>query len=444
MQPHISFTRTVDGVAIAYATIGSGLPLVHMRPYPWRHLQLEWNLPDVRWWYERLSRGRRLITFDPRGTGLSQCLLTSLSLDDLVRDLEAVVDALGLERFALSGVINTAAVAVAYAARHPERVSHLIVSGFAPRLADGMPKDTIRAVFGIRAVDWEVYTETMAHLMLGWTEGEIAHQFAGFMRSTVTPDVDRLYTELTLQIDVTEIVPSVHASTLVLDRAANWLRREGGRAAATALPTAQLVFIEGTSRPTIGPAEPMARAIDAFLGDVAPDAPALAVAPGALRTILFTDVEGSTSLTTRLGDAQARAVLREHERVVRDALQAHGGEEVKTLGDGFMASFGSARQALACAAAIQRDVANGGDATAVRVRIGLNAGEPIAEDADLFGTAVIIASRLADAASGGEILVANVVRELAAGKGFLFADRGEVTLHGLAEPVHVYALEWRS
>src|SRR6185369_10001180 len=164
---------------------------------------------------ERLSRGRRLVTFDPRGTGLSQCPLASLSLDDLVVDLETVVDALGLERFALSGVINTAAVAVAYAARHPERVSHLIVSGFAPRLADGLPTDTFRAIFGIRAVDWEVYTETMAHLMLGWTEGETAHQFAGFMRQTVAPDVDRLYTELTLELDVTEIVPSVRASTLV-------------------------------------------------------------------------------------------------------------------------------------------------------------------------------------------------------------------------------------
>src|SRR6185503_10585508 len=106
MQPHVSFARTLDGIAIAYATRGSGLPLVHMRPYPWRHLQLEWNLPDVRWWYERLSRGRRLVTFDPRGTGLSQCPLASLSLDDLVVDLETVVDALGLERFALSGVIN--------------------------------------------------------------------------------------------------------------------------------------------------------------------------------------------------------------------------------------------------------------------------------------------------------------------------------------------------
>jgi class 3 adenylate cyclase len=206
------------------------------------------------------------------------------------------------------------------------------------------------------------------------------------------------------------------------------------------------VLVEGNSLPTIGPAEPMARAIDAFLGDVEQAEPAMPQGTGALRTILFTDVEGSTSLTARLGDHDARTVLREHERLVREALRAHGGDEVKTLGDGFMAAFGSARQALACATAIQRaataHAASG--VLAVRVRIGLNAGEPIAEDADLFGTAVNLAARIAGAATGGEILVANVVRELAAGKGFVFEDRGELPLRGFAEPVRAYALRWQT
>jgi class 3 adenylate cyclase len=167
---------------------------------------------------------------------------------------------------------------------------------------------------------------------------------------------------------------------------------------------------------------------------------------GAPVTILFTDVEGSTALTERLGDAKARAVLRNHERIVREALRAHGGAEVKAMGDGFMASFSSATRALECAIAMQRAFAAHGDEnpqTPIRVRIGLNAGEPIAEDEDLFGTAVNMAARIAAQAEGGEILVANVVRELAAGKGFLFSDRGDVVLRWFEDPVRLYEVRWR-
>jgi class 3 adenylate cyclase len=201
----------------------------------------------------------------------------------------------------------------------------------------------------------------------------------------------------------------------------------------------------------------------------------------ALQTILFTDVEGSTALTDRLGDAAAREVMREHERITREALKAHGGSEVKTMGDGFMASFGSATKALECAVAIQKafadpnrgvgveqlpnDVSNSDEGVAVaqplrapasskpsaedaiRVRIGLNAGEPIAEDdpdgrGDLFGTAVIVAARIAAQAHGGEILVSDVVRQLVAGKGFLFNDRGEQALKGFEDPVRVWEVQW--
>jgi class 3 adenylate cyclase len=168
------------------------------------------------------------------------------------------------------------------------------------------------------------------------------------------------------------------------------------------------------------------------------------------RIILFTDVEGSTALTDRLGDARARELLREHESVVREALKAHGGSEVKTMGDGFMASFGSATKALECAIGIQTAFAERNEEAeeAIKVRIGLNAGEPIAEDdpggrGDLFGTAVNMAARIAAKAEGGEILASNVVRELVAGKEFLFNDRGETELRGFEDPVRVYEVRWR-
>ncbi len=162
-------------------------------------------------------------------------------------------------------------------------------------------------------------------------------------------------------------------------------------------------------------------------------------------TILFTDVEGSTALTQRLGDAKARELLREHERIVREALKGHSGSEVKTMGDGFMASFSSATKALECAIAMQRVFAERNESAEepIMVRVGLNAGEPIAEDDDLFGTAVNEAARITAAANGGEILVANVVRELAKGKDFLFADRGETSLRGFEDPVRLFEVRWR-
>lgn len=173
--------------------------------------------------------------------------------------------------------------------------------------------------------------------------------------------------------------------------------------------------------------------------------PEPAPAGGAFRTVLFTDIEGSTALTERLVDEGAREVLREHERITREALRAHGGAEIKTMGDGFMASFGSATQALECAVAVQRAFASHNETAKepIRVRIGLNAGEPIAEEEDLYGTTVNMAARIAAQARGGEILVSNVVRQLVAGKGFEFADRGEQPMKGLKEPVRVFEVSWK-
>jgi len=164
-----------------------------------------------------------------------------------------------------------------------------------------------------------------------------------------------------------------------------------------------------------------------------------------VRTILFTDVEQSTEITQKLGDSRAREVMRAHERITREVLKAHGGTEVKTMGDGFMASFGSVTKAVECAIALQLEISNRqseiGEPLAVRV--GLNAGEPIEEEEDLFGTAVILAARIATKAEGGEILVADTVRGLCSGKGFLFSDRGEFVAKGFDEPVRVYEVRWR-
>jgi len=222
---------------------------------------------------------------------------------------------------------------------------------------------------------------------------------------------------------------------------------DAARGLASRIPNARLVLLEGGS-PATGDSEAVHSAIVEFLGDEVPTT--TPDAPGAFRTILFTDVEASTALTDRLGDAKARELLREHERITREALAEHGGSEVKTMGDGFMASFGSATKALECAIAVQNAFAERNESAKepIRVRIGLNAGEPIAEDdpggrGDLFGTAVNMAARIAAKAEAGEILASNVVRELVAGKEFLFSDRGDTELRGFEDPVRVYEVRWR-
>ena len=158
--------------------------------------------------------------------------------------------------------------------------------------------------------------------------------------------------------------------------------------------------------------------------------------------MLFTDLVGHSEMMSRLGDDRGRAVLREHETITRNTLRQHGGTEVKTMGDGFMASFGSVTKALECAIALQRAFAER-EGEPLSVRVGLNAGEPIEEGGDLFGATVILASRIAAKADGGEILVADTVRGLCSGKGFLFSDRGEFVAKGFEEPVRVYEVRWR-
>ncbi|MCH7697923.1 MAG: adenylate/guanylate cyclase domain-containing protein [Chloroflexi bacterium] len=169
-------------------------------------------------------------------------------------------------------------------------------------------------------------------------------------------------------------------------------------------------------------------------------------APSGPLTILFTDMESSTALAQNLGDAAAQEVRRAHNDIVRSALSANDGSEIKHTGDGIMASFATASSALNCAIAIQRGVASHKEqhpGSPLGVYIGLNAGEPIAEDGDLFGTSVDLAARICDHAEPGQIIAADVVRQLAAGKQFLFSDLSETELRGFEDPVKLWELSWQ-
>ncbi len=311
-----------------------------------------------------------------------------------------------------------------------------------------MISERIEPIGAPTTADWNLYTETVAHAVLGWSAGEAERQAAALIRESVTPEAVRVIADATMGFDVTDLLPEVKTPTLVVHRRqVLFPTADEAMNLASRNPKALLAALEGAAlAPYLGDMEAVTSAIDKFLSE-SEEAAAGAEPPeaGAFRTVLFTDVEGSTALTGRLGDAKAREVMREHERMVREALKAHGGSEVKTLGDGFMASFSSATKALECAVAVQRAFAEHNESAEepIRVRVGLNAGEPIAEDEDLFGTAVNEAARITAVAQGGEILVANVVRELAKGKDFLFADRGETSLRGFEDPVRLFEVRWR-
>ncbi len=438
MEQQIRFCTTSDGVSIAYETIGEGPPVVNANGWP-THLELEWEAPFSRSFLEALAEGCRLIRYDMRGTGLSDRDVSDFSLDALVRDIEAVVDHLKLETFPLISLGMLAGpIAMTYVAAQQARVTRLVLSTGLIRGDKITTPERQRAVidftgeFGLPA----------SFIDNRNVDVQAQRDLQGHMRASAAPKIQAALLRTMFSVDVGGILDRLTIPTLVLhgrqDRGVPFAQ---GRELAARLPQARFVPFEGQSSAAWAQSNIIVPEIRRFLGMEAerPD-------EATIHTILFTDVEGSTALTQRLGDAKARELLREHERMVREALKAHGGSEVKTMGDGFMASFGSATKALECAIAMQRAFAahNESAEEPIRVRVGLNAGEPIAEEKDLFGTAVNLAARIAAKAEAGEILASDVVRQLVAGKQFLFHDKGESELRGFEDPVRLYEVSWRA
>jgi class 3 adenylate cyclase len=451
MEPRIQYARATDGVSVAFWTIRKGVPFLHMPAPPASHIQLEWQIPEVRKWYERLAKRRTLIHYDCRGSGLSEREVSDFSLEAHLRDLDAVVERLGLSSFVLAAGVHAGPVAVAYAASNPERVSRLVLwcsYGRASDLLASSPQ--LQAVRTLMEMDWVVVTETIANIAFGWSAGEDSRRFAEYLRQCTTQRTFSASLGATNSFDVTELLPELTMPVLILHRRQlAYPHVDMARRLASRIPNGRLVLEEGTSiAPYLGDTDAVVDAIDDFLADEDARDSATgfrAFAVGDVHTILFTDVEGSTSLTQRVGDEQARAVLRQHERIIREALVAHEGREVKAMGDAFLASFTSPTRALECAIAIQRAFADYNESAGepLRVRVGLNAGEPVVEDMDLFGAAVNLTARIVAHAAGCEILVSEGVRQIVSGKKFLLTDRGETLLRGFEDPVRLYELQWR-
>jgi class 3 adenylate cyclase len=472
MEREIRYCTTEDGVRIAYCVEGDGPTTILALPAFIETFSLDHLMPVYKQFYSDLGAGRRVIRFDWRGTGLSTHISDGATLVGLPADLAAVARAAGQACVVWAPTISGRA-AVEFAVAHPELVNHLVLYGTFAAQIDAFSQSLLDGFRELAKADWQLAAQTIADTNGRREYPEEAAQLGDWYYRSMSSDAYSAMSdpELANPRDVSDMLSLVRAPTLVLHRIADPIMPfSAGQKLAAGIPGARFVPLEGKGHLfCLGDYSRILASVDALLGDRASaESTSAHEASGTFRAVLFTDLVGHTQMMSRLGDHAGRAVLREHETITREVLKANGGTEVKTMGDGFMASFASVTKAVECAIALQRAFADrdnavgaplgnesgaGGAApgagrgpTSIEplyVRVGLNAGEPIEEDGDLFGATVILASRIAAKADGGEILVADTVRGLCSGKGFLFSDRGEFVAKGFEEPVRVYEVRWR-
>jgi class 3 adenylate cyclase/pimeloyl-ACP methyl ester carboxylesterase len=454
LDREVGYCITSDGVRIAYSLDGHGPPLL-ICPQFIESFSLAFMLPPQEAFLRRLGEGRTAIRFDPRGVGLSQREVTAIPFAGLVEDLRAVIQAADLGPSAIFAPTSSGTRSIALAAEHPELVSALVLYGAYPRISEVLPGQALVGLATLARTNWAMAARAFADV--GSARDEASQETAPLgeiFAQSVTGEIAALAMEGSADVDVYDLLPSLKVRTLVVHRINDSFAAPAiGQKMASMIPGARLLTPPGTIHGYwLGDTDAVLHGITSFL-DERPETRATTNAepenhaiPGTFRTILFTDLVGHTEMMRRLGDAKGREVLRKHEDITREVLKTHGGTEVKTMGDGFLASFGSVAKAVECAISLQRAMAqhNAGAAEPLHVRVGLNAGEPIEDEGDLFGSTVILASRIAAKAEGGEILVANAVRELCSGKGFLFSDRGDFVAKGFEEPVRIFEVSWRS
>jgi class 3 adenylate cyclase len=436
-QAQIRYAVTNDGVHIAYATVGEGFPLVVVPGWV-SHLELtlEAILPVP---------GIRQVLFDKRGTGLSDRGLDDYSVEVRVRDVEAVVTALGIERFALLGASEGGPISMLYAAANPDKVAGLVLYG-TYALGRLVPPEVHTAIGALARADWGLASSTLTSLFMPGAPSAEVDEFRRLQREGATAaDAAKLWDEA-VAVDVRSALPSIACPTLVThvrnDRVVPF---ELARLIAGSIPDARLVALSG-DRHTFGPevVEEWIGHVVPFLSEIAEREMGARPLQQGFRTILFTDVVASTPLLSQLGDAKMREVMRDHDAVLAEAVKGHGGRVIKTMGDAFMAEFavpsGAVDAAIAAQRAIREQFAESD--VPVRLRVGINAGEPIEEDGDLHGASVVIAKRLESAAGTDGILVSDVVKQAVAGKGYEFEDQGMLELKGFAEPLRAWAVRW--
>jgi class 3 adenylate cyclase len=392
--------------------------------------------------FERLGSFSRLILFDKRGTGMSDRVPSAElpMLEQRMDDVRAVMDAVGSERAALFGVSEGGPMCLLFGATYPERTTALVVfGGYARRVsAPDYP-------FGERPEDYEAFTQQVEHEWGGTVglavrspsrEGDeaFAHWWSTYLRMSASPGAAAALTRMNGEIDVRQALPVIRVPTLILHRAGDRaISPAGARYVAERIPGARYVELPGEDHlPFTGDQDALLDEVEEFLTGVrrGPEPDRI------LATVLFTDVVGSTERAVELGDRRWRDLLATHHTVVRRELGRFRGTEVDTAGAGFLATFDGPARAIRCAAAIREAIASLG----LEVRAGLHTGECELHDGSVAGIAVHTGARVAALARPGEVLVSSTVRDLVAGSGLEFEDRGLHALKGVPGEWRLYAV----
>jgi class 3 adenylate cyclase len=436
-RPEVRYAQSGD-LSIAFCQYGDGpIDLVYIPGFV-SHCDLMWEMPLFRSILDELGRFARVVTFDKRGTGLSERSLGFGTVEDRMDDIRAVMDAAGLERATLFGISEGGPLAIAFAATYPERADALVLLGTYARLSrtEGYPigvEPSLTDAFPqfIRS-RWGTGTALTIFIAGMPDTPEAVQLIARYERNASTPAMVEEIQRSNLGIDVRAALPAVTAPTLVLHHDGDPIVPSAqGRYVADEIRGAR--YVELPAPYHLGPAtqELLASAAEFLTGERPTP-----VVDRVLATVLFTDIVGSTVRASELGDAQWRALLDRHDDIARREIGAARGRAVKSTGDGFLAVFDGPARAVRCAQAMSKAF----DGIGLEIRAGLHTGECELRGDDVAGIAVHLGARIGALAGPGEVLVSSTVRDLTLGSGIEFDDRGRHELKGVPGDWQVLAV----
>jgi class 3 adenylate cyclase/pimeloyl-ACP methyl ester carboxylesterase len=447
--PEVRYAKSGD-VSIAYQVVGEGSFDIVYVPGSFSNVELSWTNPRIAAFYRRLASIGRLILFDKRGTGLSDRVADIPSLETRMDDVRAVMDAVASERAAIIGISEGGPMTLLFAATYPDRAWAAVIYGgfvrgtwspefpYEPTVAEydqsiaTIPQSWASREQVVRTMQWLVPSAAEDQDEIAWWER--------YLRQSVSPGAAVALTRMRADIDVSAVLPAIPIPTLIVHRDGDQGSDvRAGRYMAAKIPGARYVELPGIDHaPWYGDSDAILDAIDDFLIEEWQDAKHESEPDRILATILFTDLVDSTAKAVEIGDRAWRELLTRHNERVRRQLVRFRGREVDSAGDGFFASgFDGPARAIRCACAIVDSVRELG----LDVRAGLHTGECELVDGKIAGIAVNIGARVAGQAAPGEVLVSSTVKDLVAGSGLGFRDRGSHELKGIPGEWRLYAVD---
>jgi class 3 adenylate cyclase len=435
MVPKTQYAKSGD-VRIAYQVVGQGPFDLVFVPGFISNLDVAWEEPQRARVWTRLASFARLIMFDKRGTGLSDRTVGVPTLEERMDDVRAVMDAVGSQRAALFGISEGGAMSVLFAATYPERTRALVLYGTYGHFRSWvLPPDRIEAALDRMEKTWG--TGESLHLFAPSVASDETFKlsWARFERLGASPSAVVALMRMNSEIDIRPILPTIRVPTFIIHRQGDVrVNVEAGRFMAQQIPNAKYLEVPGSDHTLwTGETQRILDEVEEFLTG----SRSAIESDRVLATVLFTDIVNSTKRAETIGDRAWHDVLDRHNALVRREISRHRGHEVRTMGDGFLATFDGPARSIRCALAINEGV----EALGLQVRAGLHTGEVEMADDDLSGIAVHIASRVATMAKPGQVLVSNTVRDLVAGSNIRFHDEGSHSLKGLTESVRLFAAE---